>query len=72
MKVIKETSEVAEQEEQECTTPRSSEFRIPAVMQCPPPPKKKRPFFEVIKRDDYFRSLDIDALFLNPSKPNNN
>ncbi|CAL9216045.1 unnamed protein product [Arabidopsis halleri] len=30
------------EEEEECTTPKAEEFRIPQPLQCPPAPKPKR------------------------------
>ncbi|KAK6942980.1 hypothetical protein RJ641_028357 [Dillenia turbinata] len=51
--------------EEACTTPKRSECRIPAVLECPPPPKKKKS--ENQKRDPpkngYFQPPDLDALF---------
>ncbi|CAI0449559.1 unnamed protein product [Linum tenue] len=58
-----------EGEEEDCLTPKSREFRIPAVQPCPPPPKKKREQHVAggKKRDPpkngYFHHPDIDALF---------
>lgn len=36
------TSEKLENEEEECTTPKAEQFRIPPPLVCPPAPKPKR------------------------------
>ncbi|CAN6867362.1 unnamed protein product [Brassica oleracea var. botrytis] len=36
--VVERTTEMAEEG---CTTPRSSKYRIPVSLVCPPPPRKK-------------------------------
>ncbi|KAH7844225.1 hypothetical protein Vadar_025658 [Vaccinium darrowii] len=57
--------EVIDQEEEDCTTPKHQECRIPAAAECPPPPKKRSE--RGSKRDPpksgYFCPPDIDALF---------
>nr|VDD18071.1 unnamed protein product [Brassica oleracea] len=52
-------------EEDECTTPRSGEHRIPVSSVCPPPPRKKP---KVVRnrdppRNGYFQPPDLEALF---------
>lgn len=50
--------------EEECTTPRSKECRLQALLECPPAPKKKA---ECRKREmpknGYFRPSDLDSIF---------
>ncbi|XP_050213829.1 cyclin-dependent protein kinase inhibitor SMR4 [Mercurialis annua] len=52
--------------EDECTTPRSRECRIPVVFVCPPPPRKKA--VAGAKRDPplngYFQPPDLDLILL--------
>lgn len=52
--------------EEECTTPKQRESRIPSPSVCPPPPKKKAAFRK--KRDPpkngYFQPPELDALFV--------
>ncbi|CAL1412815.1 unnamed protein product [Linum trigynum] len=58
-----------EEGEEDCRTPKSSEFRIPAVQPCPPPPKKKREQHiaggkkQEPPKNGYFHHPNIDALF---------
>eukprot|EP00249_Psilotum_nudum_P006506 c19832_g1_i1 orf=247-708(-) len=48
--------------EEECTTPRAKECRIPAVVFCPPAPRKRRAIsrFRTLPRSRYFIA-DFDA-----------
>lgn len=60
----------SEMMDEECTTPKRRECRIPVGCVCPPPPKKKTACGT--KRDPpkngYFQPPDLDALFLIPTR----
>ena len=61
-----EEREVAVEEGWE--TPKRGEYRIPAVMPCPPPPRKRSPAAGYGKRRDppkngYFHPPDLESLF---------
>ncbi|GFP91524.1 hypothetical protein PHJA_001296400, partial [Phtheirospermum japonicum] len=48
--------------EEECTTPKNHEYRIPAALVCPPPPRKKheRPTRRAEPRNRFFQSPELD------------
>ncbi|KAG8376914.1 hypothetical protein BUALT_Bualt09G0113700 [Buddleja alternifolia] len=52
--------------DEECTTPRNPEYRIPAALVCPPPPRKKNE--RLTKREQpkngYFDSPELDTFFV--------
>ncbi|CAF1792982.1 hypothetical protein HID58_092000 [Brassica napus] len=60
--VVERTTEMAEEG---CTTPRSSKYRIPVSLVCPPPLRKKS--MVARKRDPprngYFQPPDLETLF---------
>ncbi|KAF3449173.1 hypothetical protein FNV43_RR09901 [Rhamnella rubrinervis] len=54
----------------ECTTPKRRECRIPVMFVCPPPPKKKTVCGTKRDppKDGYFQPPDLDALFVMPPR----
>ncbi|OAY41327.1 cyclin-dependent protein kinase inhibitor SMR4 [Manihot esculenta] len=55
---------------EECTTPKSDEYRIPAPAVCPPPPRKKSVVGKMREppKKGYFQSPDLDLLLSMPPR----
>lgn len=56
--------------EEDCTTPKRRECRIPEANMCPPPPKKKAAGEKKREppKNGYFQPPDLDALFALPPR----
>lgn len=55
--------------QEECTTPKNQEFRIPEMSECPPAPRKKaseRRNKREIPKNGYFQPPDLDKFFVMP------